>query len=282
MKKPILLLITLLLAFLAVRAQPRVHVGITTGINSSFVLDQGLKADPRYVSELTFKTAPVGFGFGIDFTNKFGLHFESIRAAQGQIYQIMDIYDKIVGQRTIDLQCLQIPMLMRFMGGGDQVARMNFQIGPQLSILQSGVETMEYAASVQQIPEGAEIPDGAVQNPDGSYTVPELDPVNLLSSSAENEVQKFKDKEVQLAMGFGVDIDILKHFYLSTNIRASYSFTDLRNEELLEILQAQDLSGVLDRRANVLVGIQLGIHWMIGGNRSYRSKMMNAPENQGR
>ena len=89
----------------------------------------------------------------------------------------------------------------------------------------------------------------------------------LLSTAAEQEVQQFKESEVQIAGSFGFDIDITKNLYLTTLVRINYSFTDMRNEELLEILEdggagAFDIFG---RRANVLVGLQFGVHFMIGG-----------------
>jgi len=274
-------------------AQPRVHVGITTAVNSTFVLDKGLKTDPRYISQLNAKWAPIGFNFGIDFNNKIGLSFESIKAAQGQIYQIMDMYEQIKGAREIDLKYFQFPLMLRFMGGSNKQARLNFQLGPQLSILNQGIETIEYEASDYMLPEGVNLQEGVdlpegvtmqdlIQNPDGSYSLPEMEPTTILSSAAESEIQKFRDKEVQLAFGFGVDIDLLKHFYISTNVRANYSFTDMRNEQFLDYILDSDLKGIFENRANLLVGLQLGLHWMIGGNRSYRLKMMNSKENTGR
>jgi hypothetical protein len=96
--------------------------------------------------------------------------------------------------------------------------------------------------------------------------------MTLMSSQAENEIQKFKDKEVQLAFGFGVDIDVLKHFYISVNVRANYSFTDMRNQDLIDMIGDDDITGIFTNRANLLVGAQFGLHWIIGGNRSFRAK----------
>jgi hypothetical protein len=293
MKKVIFsLLITFAISSI-VYAQPRIHVGLTTAVNSTFVLDQGLKTDPRYVSQVNTKWAPIGFNFGVDFTNKIGLTFESIKAAQGQIYQIVDMYEQIKGAREIDLKYFQFPLLLRMMGGSNKAARMNFQIGPQLSILDQGVETIQYEASDYMLPEGAnlqegvELPEGISmadlqQNPDGSYSMPEMEPTTILSSAAESEIQKFRDKEVQLAFGFGVDIDVLKHFYISANLRGNYSFTDMRNEQFLDYILDQDVKGIFENRANLLIGLQLGFHWMIGGNRSWRAKMMVSEEGTGR
>ena len=274
----IFFLLMLCLSSGMVIAQPSFHIGLTTAMNSTFVLDKGLHSDPRYDAQATYKWAPVGFSVGLDITKGFGLQLESIQAAQGQVYQMIDIYHSVVGEHKFDLQYLQFPLLMRFMGGGVKPARFNFQIGPQLSILQKGVESMQYAASTQQIPDGAEIPDGAVLNDDGTYSVPEMQSTVLMSKNAQDELQRFKDKELQLAFGFGMDFDMMKYFYLSTNVRANYSFTDMRNSDLLDLIRNDNLGSLLDNRANLLVGVQIGLHWVIGGNRSFRASRKEAKE----
>lgn len=122
-------------------AQPRIHLGVTTGFNSTHVLDKGLQSDPRYVAQANYEWAPIGVSAGVDFTNKFGLQIETIRAAQGQIYQMIETaqnVQKMVAERNIDLTYIQIPLLMKMMSGGNGPARFNFQVGPQLSLLNSG------------------------------------------------------------------------------------------------------------------------------------------------
>ena len=177
-----------------------------------------------------------------------------------------------MGARNIDLEYLQLPLLMKMMSGGDGTTRVNFQIGPQLSILQGGIETMKYVQSVQNIPDGVTPPAGATLNPDGTYDVPAMPLTTLLSSTASNEIQKFKDKQIDLAVGFGVDIDFMRNFYLSINVRSNYSFTDMRNGDLLELMKSNNLQDVFSQRANLSVGVQLGLHWMIGGTRAFKAK----------
>ena len=53
-------------------SQVQIHLGATTAVNATFVLDKGLSEDPRYNSEFTYKFAPVGFNFGIDLGRKLG------------------------------------------------------------------------------------------------------------------------------------------------------------------------------------------------------------------
>ena len=94
-------LVTLLFAIVVFsKAQPSIHLGLTTAMNSTYVLDKGLSEDPRYSAEANYEWAPIGFTFGVDISRKFGLQLETIKAAQGQIYQVIDTYDQIVGERS--------------------------------------------------------------------------------------------------------------------------------------------------------------------------------------
>src|SRR6187551_2518421 len=122
----------------------QVHIGATTAVNATFVLDKGLSEDPRYNSTMTYNTAPIGFNFGVDFTNKFGLSLESILSNQGQIYEVIDAAKKISGERKIDLTYMNLPLLVRFMGGGNGAARANFNIGPQVSFLTQATEILKF------------------------------------------------------------------------------------------------------------------------------------------
>ena len=96
--------------------------------------------------------------------------------------------------------------------------------------------------------------------------------MTLMNSEVESEIQNFKNKEVQLAFGFGMDIDLIKQFYISANVRANYSFTDMRNQDLIDFIGDKDLTSIFNNRANLLVGAQIGLHWVIGGNRSFKAK----------
>lgn len=315
MKLSIKIIAFILLAGSAI-AQPRVHLGLTTGFNSTHVLDKGLKSDPRYVAKANYEWAPIGASAGIDFSNKFGLQLESIRAAQGQIYQMIQTAQNVqqmIAERNIDLSYIQIPLLMKMMSGGTGPARFNFQVGPQLSLLNSGSETMRFIQDANiNLSEGGDIPldittvlvdnqsdipieyqqaiaNGEITPPSGNeleipleyfedmenpgqYNMPENSMMTIMSSEVDSEIQKFKDKEIQLAFGFGMDVDVLKHFYISANVRANYSFTDMRNQDLIEMIGDEDLSNIFSNRANLLIGAQIGLHWIIGGNRSFKAK----------
>ena len=253
-------------------AMGQVHVGVTTGVNSTFVLDKGLSQDPRYNSQMTYNFAPVGLALGVNISNGFGIQLESILANQGQVFEVLDVAKTVVGERKIDLSYIQLPLLFKFMSPKATKARTNFSLGPQLSILRNGVETIQYEASTQNIENPNDLPEGATLNADGSYNVPALPNTELLSSSAEEEIRRFNETELQIAASFGVDIDISRYLYLSTAIRANYSFTDMRNGDLVDFLENSTLDDLFGRRANVSIGAQIGLNFMFGGVRSFRAR----------
>ncbi len=260
-------------------AQVQIHLGATTAVNATFVLDKGLSEDPRYNSKMTYNTAPIGFNFGIDFTNKFGLSLESIQSFQGQVYEIIDIANQIKGERKIDLTYIQVPLLLRFMSGGNGGARANFNIGPQLSFLTQGVESVQTDQGIYEMPEGLDIEavqqdfPTATQNSEqlanGTYAIPAGMQTNDIFTKKAND---FKNTEFQIAAAFGLDIDIARHLYLTTQIRANYSLTDMRNEDVIELIKSGNAGDIFGQRANLLVGIQLGLHYTFGVTRSFKFK----------
>jgi hypothetical protein len=263
-----------MLAVTTVSAQlVQIHVGATTAVNATFVLDKGLSEDPRYNSTYTYQMAPIGFNFGVDFGRKFGLSLEGIKSKQGQIYEMIDTFEKVKGQRKIDLSYLQMPMLLRFMSGGNGGARANFNLGPQLSFLTDARESIEASAGTFEIPEGVDFEaiqtefPSAVNNGDGTYNLPADLPSKDLLSKKMND---FNNTEFSIAGAFGLDIDLSKHLFLTTQIRATYSLTDMRNGDVIEKIKAGD--NIFNQRANLLVGVQLGLHYMFGTTRSHKFK----------
>jgi hypothetical protein len=275
-KRVFLLSVFVLASFQITWSQVQVHLGATSAYNATFVLDKGLSEDPRYNAKMTYNWAPVGFNVGVDFSRSFGLSLEAILAKQGQIYEIIDVAETIVGERKIDMSYLSLPLLMRFMSKGNAGARANFNLGPQISFLQDASEILQYTAHTQTFPQGTTLPAGAtdvVQNPDGSVTatIPAQSPEEILSKEAND----FKNTEFQIAAALGLDIDLSRHLYLSTQIRANYSLTDMRNGDVIEKIKNGDSSDVFGQRANLLVGVQFGIHYMFGSTRSFKYKGSN-------
>lgn len=263
---PVLLIVTSM-------AQGQVHFGATTAYNATFVLDKGLSEDPRYASTYTYQLSPIGFNFGVEIGKKFGLQLESILSNQGQIYQMVDIAKKVAGERRIDLQYISLPLMMKFMGSGDAGVRGNFNFGPQLSILTKAVESVQANAGTFTIPEGIDFQSIQTQFPnaqnlnDGTYKIPENLPTRDVLTKEAND---FKNTEFQLAAAFGLDIDLSKHLYLTTQIRANYSLVDMRNGDVLNAIKTGGVDALKGARANFLVGAQIGLHYYFGTLRSFR------------
>lgn len=254
----------------------QIHLGFTTAANATFVLDEGLSEDPRYNSTYTYNFAPIGFNFGVDFTRKFGMSLESIISKQGQVYEILDAAEQVKGERKIDLSYVNLPLLFRFMSGGNAGTRANFNIGPQLSILTDAVESISANGGTYTIPDGVSVESiqndfpTAQINGDGTYTIPEGSP--SIKDILTKEADDFKNTEFQIAASFGLDIDLSRHLFLTTQIRANYSVTDMRNGDVIEAIKNGEGSDIFGKRANLLVGIQLGLHYTFGVTRSFKLK----------
>jgi len=267
----------LVLVFLAAQlsAQVNLHVGATSSFNATFVLDKGLSEDPRYNSTYTYNIAPIGLNFGIDLGRKFGLSLEGIQSRQGQIFELIDVAKKVSGERKIDLTYVHLPLLMKFMSGGNSGVRSNFNFGPQLSILTDAVESLRANAGTYTLPEGVnfeaiqqEFPQ-AVDNGDGTYSLPSDSPSRDILTKKANQ---FRNSEFQLAAAFGLDIDLSKHLYLTTQVRANYSLTDMRNGDVIDAIKNGNASDIFGQRANLLIGVQIGLHYSFGTTRSFRYK----------
>jgi hypothetical protein len=250
-------------------AQVRANIGLNSGYNSTFVLDKGLEADPRFVSQSTYHFSPVGVAVGVELNRRYALQIESILSNQGQLYAIVDVAQQKIGERKIDLRYINLPLLLKRMTGRQSGSGFNFMIGPQLSLLQKGLETYQHAAGVMDIPEGVAPPPGASRNPDGSYTVPAVPETVLLSSSAQDMVEQFRDTDLQIAFGLGYDFRIAPTLFLSANLRGNYGLLDMRNGELLDKLQnnTTSLKDLFGHRANLLLGLQVGLNYQIGQGR---------------
>ncbi len=292
MKKQLPILAFLMCSVSLGFAQIRLHVGANTAVNTSFVLDKGLAEDPRYNSQMTYTMSPIGFSFGADFKSGFSLQLESILAKYGQVYEIVNIAQQAVGERRIDLTYINLPLLLRYVGNPDAKARMTFMLGPQLSLLTAGREIVNFAAGTYQFPQDiiyqkpdfpnasfAQTPAGveinltqlqqqglAVQNPDGSWNVDlQGSPTVIIAEKgAIDPLRRFRNTDLQIAAGVGLDFRINPKLFGSAQIRANYGIVDMRGQDLIDRLQAGTAKDIFGQRANLQVGIQLGLNYVFG------------------
>jgi hypothetical protein len=55
-------------------------------------------------------------------------------------------------------------------------------------------------------------------------------------------------------------------------VRANYSLTDMRNGDVIDAIRNGNASDIFGARANMLVGVQLGLHYMFGSTRSFKGR----------
>jgi hypothetical protein len=258
-------------------SQVKLHIGANTAVNASFVLDKGLSEDPRYNSQMTYTFAPIGATFGVDFKSGFSLQLESILSKYGQVYEIINVAKQSIGERKIDLTYINLPLLFRFVGNPNAKARFNFMLGPQLSLLTAGRETLNYAAGTFQIPSGVtQIPTtqfpagqdlntipGAIQNPDGTWTLPAQPELVIAQKGDADPLKRFRNSDLQIAAGMGLDIRINEKFYISSQIRANYGIVDARGQDLIDKIKNGTAKDLFGQRSNLQVGIQIGGHYFL-------------------
>ena len=58
--------------------------------------------------------------------------------------QIVQSVQKAIAERNIDLQYIQFPLLLKFMGSGVKPVRGNFHVEPKLSLLSGGLEAIRF------------------------------------------------------------------------------------------------------------------------------------------
>ena len=244
------------------------HVGATTAVNATFILDKGLADDPRYNSTFTIKPAPIGVAVGFDFKSGISLQLEGILAKQGQVFDLINSAKQIAGKREIDLTYLMVPLMFKYVGNTESKARFNFMLGPQFSFLTAGREIITAAAGTYNTPEGQSsvfssvYGQGAVINANNTYTT--LTPANeyVVASFDNTEPEKrFNNFDLQIAGGFGLDFNVAKKVYISALVRASYGILDARGSDLINSVKGGTSKELFGRRSNLLVGVQIGAHY---------------------
>jgi len=253
------------------------RLGLTTSITSDIVLDNGIKTDPRYEATYTYEFAPIGVNVSYDLTPGFGLSLEAIMANQEMIYNVIDVLDEVKGEQKLDMRLLKLPVLLRFMSNGTSATRFNMNIGPQFTFVSRAVESLSVQAGEYAIPNGTSFEDilseypTATQNGEqaaaGTYELSQ----DYYRDVLTRETDDFRNMDFQLALALGLDIDLSRHFILTTQLRANYSINGYRNEDAINDIINGDASQVFAEKANLNVGVQLGIQYSFNLTRSHRA-----------
>jgi Outer membrane protein beta-barrel domain len=245
------------------------HVGATTAINATFVLDNGLNDDPRYNTTFTYKLAPIGLAVGLDFKSGVALQVEGILAKQGQVFELINAAKQVVGKREIDLTYFQVPVMFKYIGNMQGKTRFNFMAGPQLAFLTAGKEFVTAPAGTYSTPAGIQqtllssvYGQPAIINANNTYTT--LTSANeyvVASFNNPDPLKNYTNFDLQIAGGFGVDFTVADKIYISALVRASYGILDARGSDLVSSIKGGTSKELFGRRSNLLVGVQIGAHY---------------------
>lgn len=252
------------------------RLGLTTAISSDIILDNGIKSDPRYQATFSHSFSPIGLNVSYDLTPSFGLSLETIMANQEAVYQIIDIAEQVKGEHKLDMSMINVPVLLRFMSSGTSATRFNFNVGPQFSFITKAIESVAVQSGEFQIPEGATFEEilqdyptasqNTQQATDGTYEIS----ADYYKDVLKKEANEFRNMNFQIALAMGLDIDVAKHFIVTTQIRANYSIDGYRNEDAFNDILNGNANQVFAEKANLNVGIQLGVQYSLNVTRSRR------------
>jgi len=241
------------------------HIGIVGSFNSSWILNQNNYNTLREFdipivrqSEMDYVFTwggNVGVEIGYNFHKHWGLQLEPSFSWAGQTYD-----DDFLGSvakndltspnrvpetryvnvhRTIKLQYVQIPLMVKYQARLDDRTNFFVMLGPQVGIRTFGSEavTVNYA----------------------NYA----DPYRFTPD------QKFQKLDVGLALNFGVDAYIKEWMFISVGLPIYVGITDFNGSALRKIdwYSKNDLNYQSSR--NFRVGLQVGFHYFFRRSGSY-------------
>lgn len=228
------------------------YLGVTTQFQNTYIINDEQYDDVNYRHQFTTKWAPFGITAGYKFNENHNVQAELIRSKQGENLDLVDKDGNKTGEKKIDLVYWNIPLLFKYTTTGR--LRFNFHVGPQLSILQKGTEVNRLDKAGVYHRKGLE------------YTIPaSAVGTHLLASYEEADRQQdasvgtFNKYDLGVLIGTGVEYDLTPNLYLSTNLRYSYNFVNIRKEEQISSPYDPDTYTL---RQNMVVGIQVGLNFL--------------------
>lgn len=239
--------------FLQAQAQSGPHIGLVTGINSTWVLDQKLFDDPNYEYRRTWNSTPFGVVLGYKVNPSSSFQVEIIKSNMGAEYDIKGretllSEEKTVGEKEIKLEYWSVPLLYKFTSG--EKVRFNFHFGPQFNFLSNGSEVnkLNETAILKVNLESTDLyTSGSVNTfayEKNTYTL--------------SKKEDFNKTDIGAVVGLGLEADITNNLYFSANLRVFYGFNDIRSDARIEEAESRNY---YDSRNNVTGGAQLGLHY---------------------
>lgn len=229
------------------------HLGITTGIGTTWLVDAKLLNDPNYEYVQTYRRAPIGLTFGYHFNDRNGAQVEVNRTMQGADFQIIEKNNsrRRVGTKNARLTYWSVPILFKYTAGAARRVRFEFHVGPQLNFLAAGSEENHYSTNgtLLVVPGKTDLTEA---NSSRGRTV-EANTTDVLAQKAD-----FRSQTLGAAFGLGLEFRLFGDFYMSTLLRGTYSFDDIRSDQWVEQVK---VTGYHNDRQSAVIGMQIGLHY---------------------
>lgn len=250
--------------------------GIYGGFNFPVTMDEGLSKDPRYFGQLTFRTTPIGFSYGVDKVG-FGYILTPCYLQAGQKFSIRNSIGGEIGTRDIQMDYISLPIALKLHINDLSFFRLSGVLGLNVNYLIKGRETISQAASKVTYPLGVTIPKdpGYVAAYDGVF-VPAVDNLEYVSNEKFNSIQLFA------ALGLRADFDINDEWSINFDGRANFGLFDSRQTSYVNQLKnpsgepdfngnpgAPDLPG---QRREIYLAVSIGISKIIQTKNKFKTK----------
>ncbi len=235
-------------------SRPSAHFGVTTGLGTTWVIDNNLLEDPNYQYVQTYRRAPIGFTLGYHFNDRNGVQIEANRTMQGTDFQIQEQEQGAprVGTKNLRLTYWSVPVLFKYTSGAARRTRFEFHIGPQLNFLQAAEDVNRYDRNATLAVRPGDTDLLTVNNRTGGYAV-KAGTSEVLGTKADYRSQTFG-----AAFGLGIEVKIVGPLYASALTRATITAADIRSDS--GRARAKDV-GYYSPRRSAVVGLQIGLHW---------------------
>jgi opacity protein-like surface antigen len=235
-------------------SRPSAHFGITTGLATTWVVDDALLGDPNYEYVQTYRRAPLGFTLGYHFNDRNGVQIEANRTLMGGDFQIkeQEAGAPRVGTKNLRLTYWSVPIMFKYTSGAARRTRFEFHVGPQLNFLQSAEDVNRYDRAATL---AVRLGDTDLTTPNtrtGGYAVKAGTSETLASKSS------YRSQTIGAAFGLGIELKIVGPLYASALARATITAGDIRSDSGREQAKA---TGYYAPRRNAAIGLQIGLHW---------------------
>lgn len=233
--------------------RPSAHIGLTTGLAATWIVDFRLLEDPNYLDVQTYRRAPIGVTAGYHFNDRNGVQVEVNKTLQGADFQIIGQGDgdPRVGTKNVRLTYWSVPVLFKYTSGAARRTRFEFHFGPQVNLLSAASDINRYDRDgTLRVQEGKT--DITTKNVPGGYAV-KANTTQVLATDAD-----YRERTLSAVFGLGVEMKVAGPVYASALVRGSLTVNDIRSEA--GQTRARDNSYYVGRQS-ALMGVQVGLHW---------------------